>query len=336
MIAALLLAVLPATFNGTTWQDAAPCNDLAFDLTYSVCAVVVVPPGTTGGRTAYAAVSSTSSYSYFELGTDPAGWPKATHRSGSSSFFNAPGAYLIADGQPHTLFAVADGTVLRLYVDGVAAGSVSLAGASQGPRELCTVGALRRSSGITAYWQGEVRSLRTWNRAATSDEIAAGCGAPTTPVLWPCSGHVGLVWDYTDGPTPADWFELDRQVTGTPESWQPIGQTNTLNQPPVWEYQANVCPPGQPCEIQSFACNQGQGGCPCPSEPSCTLIRSAVRVLEWPILRGSKIPLEGVIYDYRVRAVAGAQRSEWSEPFVCLPAAGPTRCYAGGAQVACP
>jgi len=152
--------------------------------------------------------------------------------------------------------------------------------------------------------------------------------------LWPCSGHVTLAWDYTDGTTPADYFEVDRQVHGDPPTWAPIGQTRTLNRVATWEYTATIQNPDGTVTLAPKACSEGTG-CPCPGA-GCTLLASADRLLWWPILRGSRVPVEGVVYDYRARAVADTQRSIWSNVYQCLPPSGPTKCYTGGAEVPCP
>jgi hypothetical protein len=169
-----------ATFDGTQWLDSAPCSDLAGDKTFSVCAVVRVPQGTVSsstGRAVYSAASGSVSTSYVALGMpDNLLVPEFTYRTGSS-FYRARGSASLADGQQHTLFGVADDTLLELYVDGQLVAASSLGG-TPSSRELCTTGALRRSTpSVNSFWVGEVVvPVRTWDRAVTAAEVQAGCG----------------------------------------------------------------------------------------------------------------------------------------------------------------
>ncbi len=290
---ALLLALtmaLPATFNGATWQDASPCDDLAGDLIYSVCAVVLVPVGTAlspTGRTAYAAASTSSSTAYVALGMpDNLLFPEFTHRSGSI-FYRARGSASLADGQLHTLKGVADGTTLSLYMDGARVGGAPLDGAAPSSRGLCTIGALRRTSGTSSYWIGEVRELRTLDRAMTPAEIdSAGCGTVPPPVVEPCHGHTGLRWDPYPG--LAAYFEVERAEAGS--AWMLVGDTREKNRPENDE-------------------------------------SPATRAETWDLLRAWSIPLAGAVYSYRVRAVSGTGAlSEPSNVVNCGPQ-DPTLCY---------
>jgi hypothetical protein len=123
----------------------------------------------------------------------------------------------------------------------------------------------------------------------------------------PCGdGSQVLAWDFwpTETEPVTTHFELERRVHGT-EAWAPIGNTRPLNRP-------------------AYVDDDGK------------LQDDRVRVQWWPPLRGSHVPTEGVVYDYRVRAVAGTLRSAWSETFTDCPA-GPTRCYRrDGVEEVCP
>jgi hypothetical protein len=297
MLALALLFALPAAFDGSTWQDAAPCDDLA-DLTFSVCAVVQVPAGTsTSGRAAYAAASGSSSTQYVTLGLpDNLLVPEFTVRNGST-FYRARGTASLADGQPHTLLGVANGTTLQLFVDGVLAGSGSLSGATASARGLCTYGALRRANNapppaytVASYWIGDVTTARTWDRAIFLSEADGSCGlAP--PMAENCHGHTALVWDPYVDPTVSH-FEVERTVEGI-GAWSLAGSTLEKNRPSYIE--------------------DGT-------------IHPAFRSESWDLLRAWSLPAEGVTYAYRARAVRGAEKSLPSNVVVCGPQ-DPTRCY---------
>lgn len=178
------------TFDGSTWLDAPPCTALGGDLTYTIRLKAFLPASaseSSTGRAAFCASSATSSTSYVCLGVpDGSRLPELTHRSGST-FYRARGTTPIVDGVARCLVGIADGATLRLYVDGVQAGSTSLAGASPTSGGLCTMGALRRASTgstppwtVSSFWIGDVWSVELYDRAISAEEIAAGCWTPPT------------------------------------------------------------------------------------------------------------------------------------------------------------
>jgi hypothetical protein len=129
----------------------------------------------------------------------------------------------------------------------------------------------------------------------------------TAPADVRCADGAGvLTWEFhpTSSEPATTHFEVERQVAGTPETWGAIGSTRTLNRAPYVD----------------------EGG---------VLRSDRVRVQWWPVLRGSRVPIEGVSYDYRVRAVSGTLRSEWSLPHACG-TSDPTRCYRNGLEEPCP
>ena len=301
------------TYNGSTWQDAAPCDDLGGDLTYSVQAVVSVTPGTApspSGRAIYAAASSTTSTAYIYLGfQDNALLPSVTHRTGST-FYTTMSTTPLADGM-HTLCAVADGTVLRLYVDGTLVGGdgTLLSGAQPSSRGLCTIGALRRSSGTSSYWIGEIASVRTWDRALTVNELATECAAAPPEPVEPAHGHTLLVW--TPPPVSPNYeasqfFQVERQVylPGAVSSWMQVWNTGaTCNRSAYTDEDGTVYP--------AYLCDY------------------------FPLLKAPNIPREGVEYEYRVRTVGVLGNiSMWSEPYLMDPQ-DPTKCYSGGQEIPC-
>lgn len=287
---------LGASYDGLDDWQAVTCTSDLDDLTYSVCAVVVVPTSVTAsptGRVAYAAASSSTSTAYTSMGfSDNSLLPGFTHRSGSV-FFSARASTPINDGLPHTIFGVADGDGIFIYVDGQLRGSGSLVGATPSSKGLCTIGALRRTSSTTSHWMGEIGQVVIWDRAVTQEEIAAGCG--TAPVVENCHGHTGLEWDpYTN--LEVTHFEMERQVQGEPPTWAIAGDTSYCNRPEYTDEDGTI---------------------------------PAIRCERWDLLRAITIPVEGVVYEYRARAVApDGTRSAPSNVVACGPQ-DPTTCIPG-------
>jgi len=290
MLLGILLA-LPAVFDGASWQDAAPCDALA-DTTYTVCARLTnTAPVSTTSRVAYSAASGTLSDQYAYLGINNNLLPECMYRSNITA--SAKGSSALPSGE-HSIFCVADGSALTLYVDGVARSSISLSGAGSGARPLCTVGALRRPSGTTLYWMGEIAAVQVWDRALTVAELTAGCSPAPPPVLENCHGHTGLTWDaYPEA--SVTHFEVERTVSGI-DAWSFAGDTQYKNRP-AWVDEYGETHPATRAEI-------------------------------WDLLRAWSLPVEGVHYSYRVRAVksTGAKSIEPSNVVDCGPQ-DPTRCF---------
>lgn len=298
-----LQPVHAATFDGTSYQEVPCSGDTAQDMTWTLRARVrtTAAPNPTG-RAAFVEASSTSSSSYSYLGLGPAMEAECSARTGSTQAF-ARGVGSLADGQLHTIHCVADGSMLAVYVDGDPVRVAPLAAITASGRAMCTVGALRRPSGITNYWNGDVEDVETWDRALTAAEVAADVEDIPPPVVENCHGHTGLKWDaYTDA--RVTHFVVERQVQGTPESWTQAGDTTF-------------------CNREEWSDEEG-GHWP------------AIRCETWPLLMAGTIPRENIVYEYRVRAVLpDGQRSVPSNVMTCG-AQDPTRCYHAGTLEPCP
>ena len=283
-----------ATFDGIDdWTAATTCGATAGDLTWTIRARVATTATTAPtGRAAVTECSASSSTSYAYLGLSPGLVAECSARGGVQVY--ARGAASIADGVSRVIHCVSDGMALTVYVDGQPKGTAPLATPSgtvtPGPRGLCTLGALRRPSGTSNYWQGDVSAVATWDRALTTAEIQADAGGgPEPPTVENCHGHTGLVWAAYPDPTVTH-FEVERSVGGL-DAWSDAGDTREKNRPAVPDE-------GYP----------------------------AIRAESWDLLRAWSLPAEGVRYDYRVRAVRGALKSPPSNVLACPPQ-DPTRCY---------
>ncbi len=109
----------------------------------------------------------------------------------------SPAGALLLDTWQHVA-GVFDGTVMKIYINGQPAGSLSFAGTiavSSGikPR----IGALADTTwGMSRYFSGMIDEVRVWNRALAQNEIVAGMNDHLDPSLQ--TGLVGY-WRLNDG-----------------------------------------------------------------------------------------------------------------------------------------
>lgn len=176
---------LATTYDGIDDYTGVLCGPETDDLTYSIRVVAMMPTAATPstfGRAMYSAASSTTSTAYVSFGTpDNKLTPAITHRSGSF-FYSAMSSVPANDGQTHIYCGIADGSTIRLLVDGAQVASASMLGAQAATRGLCTIGALRRSSGsISSFWWGDISSVQVFDHVLSASEISQFC-APAPPV----------------------------------------------------------------------------------------------------------------------------------------------------------
>ncbi len=157
------------TFNGTSnWVTVADTNDLDFTTGFTIEAWVK-PSSTTGWRT-IAMKEAAGSMPYGLYATDDTGRPPAIYGR-----VGAPGTEVRATGGsvlPTTSWSHVTGTyngsILRLYVNGVQVGTANLSG------NLATSTGVLRIGGNGMwgeYFGGQMDDLRIYNRALTSTEI---------------------------------------------------------------------------------------------------------------------------------------------------------------------
>jgi hypothetical protein len=188
---ALATPAFAQTYDGIDDYTIVTCGSELSQLTYTIRVVAMMPPAATPstfGRAMYSAASGTTSTGYIYLGApDNKLTPSVTHRS-TTGFFTVEGPTPMNDGLFHTYCGIASAGMLHLYVDGREVGTPkSLSGAVASTRQLCTVGALRRSSGfLGSFWHGEITDVGLWNRALSGTEFTTFCGSIPPPGN-PCS-----------------------------------------------------------------------------------------------------------------------------------------------------
>jgi hypothetical protein len=116
-----------------------------------------------------------------------------------------------------------------------------------------------------------------------------------------CHGHTALTWDpYVNDPQyPAAYFEVERSVGGL-NVWSVAGDTREKDRAAVDEIVIRNNTTGAVTRVSVTV------PWTCPAGHTCTFsmrLAPAYRAQLWDLLRAWSLPVEGVHYDYRVRAV---------------------------------
>jgi hypothetical protein len=127
--------------------------------------------------------------------------------TGADQFVTSPLAY--SDGQWHYVVVTNDGSTLRLYIDGAAVNSKSVAGSS--PENTGTkpvrVGANSRVTPPGNFFTGDVDEVRIWNSVLTAAEVANSYGGTFKP------GHV-LYLGFASSSTTGYQYEPSLSLSG--------------------------------------------------------------------------------------------------------------------------
>jgi hypothetical protein len=121
------------------------------------------------------------------------------YATGGNVVFDLPGVGSVATPLPstgtwHFITGTYNGSVLRIYVDGVVKNSVAATGVIKTTSDPLVIGAADQSGNANTTFNGAIDEIRIFSRGLTSDEVLALYNAPTVDLTPPIANTGSFVY----------------------------------------------------------------------------------------------------------------------------------------------